>query len=114
MQGKLQLNSFVPFYFPPMENGVGFLDWDRVAVTDWLIDFACMDLHRPYFNIPEKLVPYLKEKGIEVENFKERFLCTAYYKGLNALRWHASIDDEVSCKTIIQSISELEERINRL
>ncbi len=97
-----------------MEKGVGFLDWDRAAITDWLIDFACMDLHRPYFNIPEKLVPYLKEKGIEAENFKERFLCMAYYKGLDALRWHASIDDEVSCKTIIESISELEDRINRL
>lgn len=91
--------------------GVGFLDWSRVAVTDWLLDFACMDLHRPYFMIPEKLVAYLSEKNIAVENFKERFLCMAYYKGLDVLRWHASIDDEASCKTIMQSIRELEDRI---
>ena len=38
----------------------------------------------------------------------------AYYKDLNALRWHVSIDDETSCKTIIASISELEDRINSL
>lgn len=94
-----------------MENSVGFIDWDRAAVTDWLIDFACMDLHRPYFQIPEKLIKYLQENGIEVENFKERFLCMAYYKGLDVLRWHASIQDDVSCKTIMESISQLEERI---
>ncbi len=97
-----------------MENSVGFLDWSRAAVTDWLIDFACIDLHRPYFLIPEKLVPYLKERGIVVENFKERFLCMAYYKGLDALRWHASIQDDESCKTIMESISALEQRILNL
>lgn len=97
-----------------MNTSVGFIDWDRAAVTDWLLDFACMDLHRPYFLIPEKLVLYLKEKGIEVENFKERFLCMAYYKGLDVLRWHASIQDDVSCKTIMESIDHLEERILKL
>lgn len=96
------------------EKNVGFLDWSRVAVTDWLLDFVCMDLHRPYFLIPEKLVGYFKEKGIAVEHFKERFLCLAYYKGLDVLRWHASIDDEESCTTIIKSISELEDRMNHL
>lgn len=97
-----------------MENSVGFLDWSRVAVTDWLLDFASIDLHRPYFLIPEKLVTYFQEKGIVVENFKERFLCMAYYKGLDALRWHASIQDDVSCKTIMESISALEQRILNL
>lgn len=97
-----------------MENSVGFADWDRVAVTDWLIDFACMDLHRPYFLIPEKLIQYLQEKGMETEYFKERFLCMAYYKGLDALRWHASIQDDVSCRTIMESISNLEKRILNL
>ncbi len=94
-----------------MSDAVGFVAWDRVAVTDWLLDFACMDLHRPYFLVPEKLIQYLQEKGIQVENFKERFLCMAYYKGLDALRWHASIQDDVSCKTIMESISNLEKRI---
>ena len=97
-----------------MDSAVGFLDWDRAAVTDWLIDFACMDLHRPYFMIPEKLIKYLQEKGIETENFKERFLCMAYYKGLDVLRWHASIQDDASCQTIMESISKLEERILNL
>lgn len=97
-----------------MDNSVGFTDWSRAAVTDWLLDFACMDLHRPYFLIPEKLVSYLRERGIRVENFRERFLCMAYYKGLDALRWHASIQDDVSCKTIMESIVNLEERISDL
>lgn len=97
-----------------MKDSIGFLDWDRMAVTDWILDFACMDLHRPYFLIPEKLYGYLQEKGIEAEYFKERFLCMAYYKGLSCLRWHASIDDETSCRTIIQSVSELESRLEKL
>ncbi|MBQ7359740.1 MAG: hypothetical protein IJW63_06590 [Lachnospiraceae bacterium] len=96
------------------EQMVGFLDWSRAGVMDWLLDFAIMDLNKPYLLIPEKLYAYLKDKGVEVKHFKERFLCMAYYKGLDTLRWHASIDDTESCKTIIQSISELEERMNRL
>lgn len=93
---------------------VGFLDWERVGITDWLLDFAIMDLNKPYLEIPEKLYAYLKERKIEVENFKERFLCMAYFKGLDTLRWHASIDDEESCRTIMRSISELESRMDCL
>lgn len=96
------------------EGGVGFMDWERVGITDWLLDFVIMDLNKPYLEIPEKLYAYLKEQNIKVENFKERFLCMAYYKGLDTLRWHASIDDEESCRSIIKSISELESRMNRL
>ena len=61
--------------------------------------------------IPEKLYGYLQKKGMEGENFRERFLCMAYYKGLATLMWHASIDDEESCLSIMKSVSELEERI---
>ena len=94
-----------------MSSAVGFMDWSRAAVADWLLDFACMDLHRPYFQIPEKLVPYLQGKGKLPKNFRERFLCMAYYKGLDGLRWHASIQDDESCRTIMESISNLEKRI---
>ena len=38
-------------------------------------------------------------------------VCMAYYKGIATLMWHASIDDEESCLSIMKSISELEERI---
>ena len=94
------------------ENGsIGFPDWSRSGVCDFLLDFAIMDLNKPYLMIPEKLYAYLKKQGIEVEHFHERFLCMAYYKGIGTLRWHASIDDEESCLSIMKSISELEERI---
>ena len=94
------------------ENGsVGLPDWSRAGVCDYLLDFAIMDLNKPYLLIPEKLYGYLQKKGMEVENFHERFLCMAYYKGLATLMWHASIDDEVSCLSIMKSVSELEERI---
>lgn len=96
------------------ERQVGFLDWSRVAVADWMLDFAIMDLHRPYFGVPEKLYAYMQDHKMDVEHFKERFLCMAYYKGLDVLRWHASIDDAESCGTIIKSISELEDRMNRI
>ena len=94
-----------------MEDKVGFPDWSRAALTDFLLDFAIMDLNKPYLKIPEKLYAYLEKKGMEIANFKERFLCMAYYKGVSTLMWHASIDDEESCTSIMKSISELEERI---
>lgn len=97
-----------------MEDKVGFPDWSRAAVTDFLLDFAIMDLNKPYLKIPEKLWGYVQEKGLYVSSFKERFLCMAYYKGLSTLMWHASIDDVESCTTIIASIQELEERIMAL
>lgn len=95
-------------------NKVGFPDWSRAAATDFLLDFAIMDLNKPYLQIPEKLFKYAKENGIEIQDFKERFLCMAYYKGIATLMWHASIDDIESCTTIKQSIAELEERIMAL
>ena len=97
-----------------MENKVGFPDWSRAAITDFLLDFAIMDLNKPYLKIPEKLYAYAKGKGMEIPYFKERFLCMAYYKGVSTLMWHASIDDEESCTTIIASIKELEERMMAL
>ena len=38
----------------------------------------------------------------------------AYFKGIDTLRWHASIDDLESCESITKSINELEERINNI
>lgn len=94
------------------ENGtVGFPDWSRAGVCDFLLEFAIMDLNKPYLLIPEKLYEYFKKKNMTVEHFRERFLCMAYYKGIATLMWHASIDDEESCLSIMKSISELEERI---
>lgn len=97
-----------------MEDKVGFPDWSRTAIADFLLDFAIMDLNKPYLKIPEKLYTYMQKKGLEIPNFKERFLCMGYYKGLSGLMWHASIDDIASCTTMIASITELEARIKAL
>lgn len=113
-EGKRYLvnnNTFFCNMIVKEEGGVGFPDWSRSGVCDFLLDFAIMDLNKPYLLIPEKLYAYLKKNGIEVEYFRERFLCMAYYKGIATLMWHASIDDEESCLSIMKSISELEERI---
>ena len=47
-----------------------------------------------------------------IENFRERFLCMAYFKGIATLRWHASIDDLESCESIVRSINALEDRMS--
>ena len=60
---------------------------------------------------PEKLYEYAKKKNIEIKNFRERFLCMAYFKGIHTLMWHASIDDLESCESITRSINALEERM---
>ncbi len=89
-------------------------DWGRAGIMDYLMDFAILDLNKPYLLVPEKLCGYAKRKNIVITNFRERFLCMAYFKGLHTLMWHASIDDIESCESITRSMNELEERINRL
>lgn len=104
-------NTFFCNMIVKEDGTVGFPDWSRAGVCDFLLDFVIMDLNKPYLLIPEMLYDYFKRKNVEVEHFRERFLCMAYYKGIATLMWHASIDDEESCLSIMKSISELEERI---
>lgn len=89
-------------------------DWGRAGIMDFLMDFAILDLNKPYLLVPEKLCEYAKKKNIVIENFKERFLCMAYFKGIGTLRWHASIDDLESCESIVRSINALEERMAKI
>ena len=90
------------------------VDWGRAGIMDYMMDFAILDLNKPYLLVPEKLYDYANKKGIKIENFRERFLCMAYFKGIATLRWHASIDDLESCESIVRSINALEERIFKL
>lgn len=69
---------------------VGFLDWSRSGICDFLLDFAIMDLNKPYLHVPELLFEYCKKRNITIPDFQERYLCMAYYKGIDVLRWHAS------------------------
>lgn len=107
-------NTFFANMITDGKTAVGFPDWSRSGICDFLLDFAIMDLNKPYLKIPELLYQYCNENGIEIKNFKERFLCMAYYKGIDTLRWHASIDDSESCASIIKSLNELEDRIMAL
>ncbi|TYP76797.1 hypothetical protein [Paenibacillus methanolicus] len=93
---------------------VGFPDWSRSGIGDFLLDFVIMDLNKPYLKIPELLAAYCKKRGLIIPDYKERFLCMAYYKGLDTLRWHASIDDTESCTSIMKSVSELKDRLYAL
>lgn len=105
------------FFVNMMTDGkttVGFPDWSRSGIADFLLDFAIMDLNKPYLKIPELLFDYCNKRSIVIQDFKERFLCMAYYKGIDTLRWHASIDDEESCRSIMKSLSELKDRIYAL
>lgn len=93
---------------------VGFPDWSRSGIGDFLIDFVIMDLNKPYLHIPELLIQYCMEEGIVIPDFKERYLCMAYYKSLGCLLWHASIDDTESYRTIVEYLEEIEDRIKSL
>ena len=86
-------------------------DWGRAGIMDYMMDFAILDLNKPYLLVPEKLYEYAKRKNIEIKNFRERFLCMAHFKGIHTLMWHASIDDLESCESITRSINALEERM---
>ena len=93
---------------------VGFPDWSRSGISDFLLDIAIMDLNKPYLQIPELFFEYCNKRSIVIDDYKERFLCMAYYKGIDTLRWHASIDDTESCKSIMKSLSELKDRLYAL
>lgn len=107
-------NAFFEYLVLGDENQIAFIDWRRAGIFDWLMDITLLDLEKPYFHVPEFFYEYCKLKQIIISNFKERFLCMAYLKGLDTLRWHASIDDEASCESIMISIAELEGRLNQL
>lgn len=113
-EGKRYLvnnNTFFCYMITDGDTMVGFPDWSKSGICDFLLDLVIMDLNKPYLKIPESFFQYCKEKNIEIENFKERFLCIAYYKGIDVLRWHASIDDVESCNSIVKSLNELEDRL---
>ncbi|GAB6930953.1 hypothetical protein JCM10914A_49360 [Paenibacillus sp. JCM 10914] len=107
-------NTFFELMITDGKTTVGFPDWSRSGICDFLLDFVIMDLNKPYLKIPELLFQYGEKRGIIIPDFKERFLCMAYYKGIDVLRWHASIDDTESCRTIMISIRELKDRIYAL
>ena len=107
-------NTFFCYMITDDEGKAYCNDWSRAGIMDFMMDFAIMDLNKPYLLIPEKLYAYAAKKNIQIRNFKERFLCMAYFKGIATLRWHASIDDLESCESIVRSINALEERMNNL
>lgn len=107
-------NTFFVNMITDGDSNVGFPDWSRAGVSDFLLDFAITDINKPYLMIPEFLIHYCSDYNIEIPNFKERYLCMAYYKALDCLRWHASIDDKESCDSITRYLYELEDRIKIL
>lgn len=116
-EGKRFLVNNNTFFVNMITDGkatVGFPDWSRAGICDFLLDFAIMDLNKPYMKIPELLVHYCSENGVEIPNFKERYLCMAYYKAIDTLRWHASIDDIESYESIVRYLNELEDRMKSL
>lgn len=116
-EGKRYLvynNTFFVNMITDGKTAVGFPDWSRSGICDFLLDFVIMDLNKPYLRIPELLFEYCRNRDIVIPDFHERFLCMAYYKGIDVLRWHASIDDTESCTSIMTSISELKDRIYAL
>lgn len=93
---------------------IAFSDWSRAGVMDFMIDFVCMDLHKPWLKVPERLWEYAKQRHIPLEDFHQRFLCMAYFRGFGSLLWHTSIEDADSCRTITLYLNELEERIHKI
>ncbi|GIP40583.1 hypothetical protein J31TS4_38630 [Paenibacillus sp. J31TS4] len=116
-EGKRYLvynNTFFVNMITDGKTTVGFPDWSRSGIGDFLLDFAIMDLNKPYLRIPELLYAYCQKRDIVIPDYKERYLCMAYYKGIDTLRWHASIDDTESCLSIMKSVRELKARLYAL
>lgn len=71
-EGKRYLVNNITFFVNVITDGkntVGFSDWSRAGIADFLLDFAIMDLNKPYLHIPELLFEYCKKKSIEISDF---------------------------------------------
>ena len=71
-EGKRYLvnnNTFFVNVITDGKNTVEFSDWSRAGIADFLLDFAIMDLNKPYLHIPELLFEYCKKKSIEISDF---------------------------------------------
>ena len=68
-----------------MKDSVGFIDWSRAAITDWILDFATMDFRRfgkistsfvftrkvvqfKKFNQPRRIKKFSKTKKRKIAN----------------------------------------------
>ena len=90
---------------------IAFTDWSRAGIMDFMMDFVCMDLQKPWLKIPERLWVYANKRHISLPDFHQRFLCMAYFRGIGSLLWHTSIEDDESCRTITVYLNKLEQRI---
>jgi len=116
-EGKRYLvnnNTFFDYMITDGKDALGFPDWSRSGITDYLLDIFLMDLEKPHLLIMEKFYDYCILNSLDLENFKQRYLCMAYFKSLDTLRWHASIDDKESCEGIMKTMTELKARTERL
>lgn len=116
-EGKRYLVNNNTFYSCMITDGkenLGFPEWTRAGIMDFLMDIVLMDLEKPYFHVIERFWEYCKKRDIQIDNFRERYLCMYYLKALDGLRWHASIEDELSCQGIMNSTKEIEARVKAL
>ena len=45
-------------------------DWGRAGIMDYMMDFAILDLNKPYLLVPEKLFEYAKKKKSRLKILK--------------------------------------------
>lgn len=85
----------------------GIIDWENIKYGDFLYDIASLDLHKPYLKMPKLFKDYYNSNNMKIPDFKERFLCAAYCRGIDCLRFHAKIDDTESYYSIKKYLYEI-------
>ncbi|WBW99778.1 aminoglycoside phosphotransferase family protein [Oceanirhabdus sp. W0125-5] len=80
----------------------GIIDWGNVMYGDFIFDIATihMQFQSPKFNMKMLFQEYYESKGISVPNFRERFLCATYCKGLDSLRFFAKLGRKKSYDSV--------------
>ncbi|MCM1988222.1 phosphotransferase family protein [Oceanirhabdus seepicola] len=80
----------------------GIIDWGNVMYGDYIFDIATlhMQFQSPKYNLLKMFEEYYEAKGINVPNFRERFLCATYCKGLDSLRFFTKLGRKKSYDSV--------------
>ncbi len=86
----------------------GLIDWAQMLFGDWIFDVATFQFWSPQFDLARLVFERGEEYGFDLSYFQERFWCSCYAVGLDALRFMAKIGDEASGRKVAEQLREME------
>jgi hygromycin-B 4-O-kinase len=87
----------------------GLIDWAQMLFGDWVYDVATFQLWSPQFDLARMVLERGRDRGFDLSHFQERFWCSCYAVGLDALRFDAKIGDETAGRQVLEKLETMEQ-----